>query len=93
MVADDPARLLSPVLQGMKAERDKVRGIGQAHHTVNAALFLELVVIEGVRGRHGLFAEGHGHGQQVRIQFQDGSYLVQVQHSVTGAIPHCNGFM
>ena len=53
VVADDAARLLAPVLQGMQAKRDEVRRIPHADNAENAAFLLQLVVIEGVRAERG----------------------------------------
>ncbi len=53
VVADDAARLLSPVLKRMQAEGHEGRSIRDADHTEDAAFLLQLVVIEGVRKEGG----------------------------------------
>lgn len=39
------------MLQGMQAKGDEVRGIGDADNAEDAAFLLQLVIVEGMRGR------------------------------------------
>ena len=48
VIADDAARLLPAMLQGVQAEGHEIRRVGHADHAENAALLLQLVIIEGV---------------------------------------------
>ena len=48
VIADDAARLLSAMLQGMQAEGHEIRRVGNADHTEYATFFLQLVVVERV---------------------------------------------
>jgi hypothetical protein len=47
---DDAAGFLSPMLQGVQAERGERRGVGRAPDAENAAFLVQLVVVEGVGG-------------------------------------------
>ena len=51
MMADDTAGLLSTVLQRVQAKRDEVRGIGDADHAEDAALFMQLVIVPRAAGQ------------------------------------------
>jgi len=72
VMGDDAAGLLPAMLQGVKTKRDKVRGIGDADDTENAALFPELVVVAFGTGGIKIERMGGGHlsGQswQLRIR-------------------------
>ena len=45
---DDAGRFLAAMLQGMQAEHGAGRGLVDAEDAENAALLLQLVVVEGV---------------------------------------------
>ena len=70
VVADDTARLLPAMLQGVQAKGDKIGRIRNAYHAKDAAFFLKLILvicvaqIGGVKrmcGGHDLgLARGHG---------------------------------
>ncbi len=65
IVADDTRRLLAAVLQRMEAKRREVRRLGDADHAEDAALFAQLVVVEGMclrQGAHGPDREVAGSG-------------------------------
>ena len=44
---DDAGRLLAAMLQGMQAERGQRRGVRMAEDAEDAALLVQLVVVEG----------------------------------------------
>lgn len=51
VIADDAGRFLAAMLEGMEAERGVGRGLRMAEDPEDAALFLEVVVVEGMGGQ------------------------------------------
>jgi hypothetical protein len=49
---DDAGRFLAAMLKGVKSEDGVGRSLIDAVNAYNAALFLEMVVVEGVRREH-----------------------------------------